>query len=338
MFYLLDYETSSQSIIESCGNSAIANLISIIKTALDVIQIMGPIICIIALALNFTKLMANPDEKKHKAALKNSALALIILFAVPFIVNLTMTLANDSFDLATCWNHAQEISSLGEDSKYVDTNDNPKQDIITKPGDYDTPDVNPGNNNNNNNNSNNNSQNQQLSKRVFLGDSRTVQMYAYLTDDWSGANYSSGGVHTVGNDIFIAQGAQGLNWLKQTGIPAANSYFTSGTVVIILMGVNDLTNADNYITYINSNVANWTKNGAKIYFSAVTPCSGGYSHLNSKIKSFNSKVKQGINSKVGWIDTYSYLESSGYSTTDGLHYDKATSDKIYNYVKQQAKI
>ena len=60
-------------------------------------------------------------------------------------------------------------------------------------------------------------------KVIFLGDSRTVQMYAHLTGKWGSANYSSGGVHVVDNDVFIAQGGQGLSWMKSTGIPNIES-------------------------------------------------------------------------------------------------------------------
>jgi hypothetical protein len=158
-------------------------------------------------------------------------------------------------------------------------------------------------------------------------------MYAYLANNWSGANYSSGGVHNVSGDIFVAEGSQGLSWLKSTGISVAKSYFKSGTAIVILMGVNDLDNASSYVSYINSNVSSWTSNGSKLYYVSVTPCSGSYSYLNSKISTFNSTVKSGLSSSVKWIDAYSYLNSNGYTTTDGLHYDKSTSNKLYNYIK-----
>ena len=160
-------------------------------------------------------------------------------------------------------------------------------------------------------------------------------MYAYLNGSWSGANYSSGGVHVVGSDIYVAEGAMGLNWMKSTGIPAAQQYFGSGSAIVILMGVNDLSNASNYISYVNSNAATWKRNGSSLYFVSVNPCDGNYSHLNSKIQSFNAQVKNGLSGTVGWIDTYSQLYSVGFNTTDGLHYDKSTYQTIYNYIKSK---
>ena len=58
------------------------------------------------------------------------------MFIVPFLINLTMSLADESFDLAKCWNNAEDVAKLGEDSTYVDTTDKPKQDIILTPDDY----------------------------------------------------------------------------------------------------------------------------------------------------------------------------------------------------------
>lgn len=137
--YILAYERISQDIIEACGSSAIANLLSITKTIVNLIQLIGPIVAMVALAVCFTRLMTNPDEKKYKAGLKNSLIALVVLFLVPFLINLTMSLADESFDLAKCWNNAENVAKLGEDSHYVDTSDKPKQPVIVDPDDYDTP-------------------------------------------------------------------------------------------------------------------------------------------------------------------------------------------------------
>ena len=53
-------------------------------------------------------------------------------------------------------------------------------------------------------------------------------------------------------------------------------------------------------------------------------------NLNTSINSFNTTLKNGLNSKIGWINTHDNLT---FTTTDGLHYDKKTSVKIYNYIK-----
>ena len=170
------------------------------------------------------------------------------------------------------------------------------------------------------------------SRVIFIGDSRTVQMYSYVANTWKNNSFSTGGITQVGNDLFVAQGSMGLSWMKETGIPAAKKYFTKNVSIVILMGVNDLRNQDNYISYLNANVSSWTSNGAKLYFVSVNPCDGSYEHMNTRIKEFNLKLKNNLSNKIGWINTHDNLT---FKTVDGLHYNKDTSIKIYNYIKNK---
>lgn len=317
--YILAYEKISQDIINACGSSAIANLLSITKKALNIIQIIGPILAIVALAVCFIKLMTNPDEKKYKAGLKNSLIALVILFLVPFVINLTMSLTDESFDLAKCWNNAENVSNLGEESNYVETTDKPRQPVEINPN---LPsDITQSNNNNSSNSSGNSSSsrpNNSVNRVIFIGDSRTVGM-----ENSVGEN----------NDTWSSKGSMGLKWMKQEGVPNIEGSIGNGTAVIILMGVNDLYQPDNYISYINEKSSAWASKGAHTYFVSVNPTERSYNHLNSQIDSFNQKLRAGLNSNVSYLDCNSYLKSNGFSTTDGLHYTIDTYNKIYNYIK-----
>lgn len=335
------------ALTSSCSDPALGVILGIVKNVLNVIQILGPIVSIAALIYHVIMLLKNPDDKKAFNKIKNSAIALVLLFMVPVIINAVMGLLDDSTTFSDCWNNAE----FRHGSEWIDPNSGKGKTNIYDYSDSDsyengTPQVSPtasSSNTNSNVNNNSNSQsgtgnrtgsgNLSSNRVVFLGDSRTVQMYAYLNNDWTGANYSSGGVHEVGDDIYVAEGSMGLNWLKNTGIPAAEKYFNSGTAIVILMGVNDLFNANNYIKYVNENVSNWKKNGSSLYFVSVNPCTGDYSYLNTQIIDFNATVKNGLSNDVGWIDTYSQLNSNNLTSTDGLHYGKNTYQIIYNYIK-----
>lgn len=134
--YIL-YERISQDIINSCGNIGIDNILNIAKKILDLIQLVGPILSMVALAICFIKLMVNPDEKKYKAGIKNSIVALVVLFLVPFLVNLAMNLADESFNLAKCWNNAEAIlEQASDENTYVDINGDEKKSIKVEPGEY----------------------------------------------------------------------------------------------------------------------------------------------------------------------------------------------------------
>ena len=331
----------------SCHDSAIGGILRVVKNGLTIIQIVGPILALISISYFLFQLVKHPDDKKAVNKIKNSLIALVVLFFIPLFVNLVFSWMGSSNSLSDCWNSSS--IDFGNTS-YQDTGDNkPKNSVLTDPDDYQKGKPKPkseytsNGNSNSNNNGNSNSGtgdrsgagNTSANHVIFIGDSRTVQMYAYATGDWGGANYSSGGVHEVGNDLYVAEGSMGLSWLQSTGIPAAQPYFNSGSAIVILMGVNDLSNVNNYINYVNSNAANWKSKGSSLYFVSVNPCEGSYAHMNTGINNFNNTLKNGLTNTVGWIDTYSVLVNSGFGTTDGLHYDGNTYTTIYNYIKSR---
>ena len=302
--------------LSTCNNAALTFILPTIKRVMLLIQIIVPIILIIMGVVQFTQLVNAPDDKKKFKALINKVIAAIIVFFIPVLLNVVMGVIGESTEFSNCWIKADENVKI-TDSKYKEWKKRPKYNVITG-GEYEE---------------SKKPTNSETSRYIFVGDSRTVQMYAYKTGNWSTANYSDGGIHPVENDIFIAQGSQGLEWMKSTGMPAASKYMAKKTALIILMGVNDISNVDNYISYLKENVGTWKEKGVKVYFVSVNPCEGSYSSMNSKITSFNSKLKNNLPSDVKWIDTYSHLMSDGYKTTDGLHYNEETSNKIYNYIK-----
>ena len=96
-----------------CGSYAVATLLSVFKRALNLIQMIGPIVGIIALIINFTKLMITPDEKKLKNVIRNWAIVIIMLFLIPTCVNLVMRLFDDTFTVSKCWNQVDELFDNG---------------------------------------------------------------------------------------------------------------------------------------------------------------------------------------------------------------------------------
>ena len=85
---------------------------------------------------------------------------------------------------------------------------------------------------------------------VFIGDSRFVQME-----------------EAVGENpfIWIAENSKGLDWFEEKGAPRADAVIGAGTKVLINLGVNDVRNADRYVSYFNQKAAEWTLRGAVVY-------------------------------------------------------------------------
>lgn len=326
-----------------CNSAVLAGILSIVKNLLALIQIIGPLLAICSMVMLFIKMSMSPDDKKIPKKIFNSCLALVLLFFIPLFVTVVLNMVDESSNFGACWNNVNSSSGFGN-AGYIEVDD--EKDRVNIIGNSNYESGVPSSNNSsisNSNNSTSSSSNNSSSNTtpiidnggprvIFIGDSRTVQMYSYVANTWKNNSYSTGGVTQVGNDLFVAQGSMGLNWMKSTGIPAAKKYFKNGVSVVILMGVNDLRNQDSYIEYLNSNVNSWTSTGAKIYFVSVNPCDGDYSSMNSRIKTFNTNLKNGLSNKIGWINTH---DNISFKTVDGLHYNKDTSIKIYNYIKNK---
>ncbi len=309
-----------ESISGMCTDPGLANILVIIKRVMNILWIVGPILAIIASVINGIKLMSNPEEKKNKHIFQNSIAALLILFFLPVLINAVMGLFDETFEFAACWNQAERISTLGQESTYNKGNDKDKNNsILPNPDDYKTgekkEDANSGTSNSKNSNS---STSVKAGKVIFVGDSRTVGMGQAV-----GSN----------NDIWSCKSSVGLNWMKSTGIPNVNSQITSGSAVVILMGVNDLYQINNYIEYMNSLASTVNGRGGKLYFVSVNPTSKSKDYLNTDIDSFNAKMRQGMSSSIKYIDTNSYLKANGFSSEDGLHYSANTYKSIYNMIK-----
>ena len=314
-------------VMETCNSSALSIILPIVKNILLLIQILVPILLIVFAVVQISQGVMNPDAKDLNKKIYNKFIAAAVVFFIPILLNAVMGMIGESTSFSNCWNNANKANT--NNGNYVDNSHGKEKTKIIIDDGYDKGEE------DDSKDSDDTNENKTVSKYIFVGDSRTVGIYSYRSNNYSTANYSSGGAHELGNDVYIAETSQGLSWLKSTGMPAAKKYFSNTSAVIILLGVNDTYNSSGYIDYLKSNYSSWKSTGVKVYFSAVGPCNGNYSSNNSGIVSFNSNVKANLPSGVTWIDTYGYLNSNGFKTTDGLHYDKDTSEKIYNYIKSK---
>ena len=150
----------------------------------------------------------------------------------------------------------------------------------------------------------------------IVGDSRTVQMQMAVGST---------------DKAYIAKVGEGYSWFSNTALSEIPHYAGNGTTMIINFGVNDLANASKYIRLINSNIDAWTEAGITVYYAAVTPVGGNASVSNSQIESFNARMQSELDPRVQWLDGYTYLTQTGFSTADGLHYNSDTYRSLYSY-------
>ena len=182
--------------VSTCGNPALANLFYIAQRFITVIQIIAPILAIISLGINLTKSVINPEDKKNFSMYKNWLIALVMVFAIPTLVNATMGMLGEDYSISACWNNASNVSTRGESTYKPVNNKKPSGGINTNPDSYDKGSTGNNNSNNTNNNSNNTSSSTNASN--IYGTYRnsrngiTYNLYSQADSRWKDYKYSNG--------------------------------------------------------------------------------------------------------------------------------------------------
>lgn len=125
MYFLVSQST--------CSEPALGKMLYVVKNILGIIQIISPILLIVMLSIHLTNIMRNPDDKKALPKIKNAAIALIVIFLIPTIVNAVMYMLGDNLTISDCWNNA---SAGNNTPSYVDPNEGKRQHIGTDPSEY----------------------------------------------------------------------------------------------------------------------------------------------------------------------------------------------------------
>jgi hypothetical protein len=160
---------------------------------------------------------------------------------------------------------------------------------------------------------------------IFIGDSRFVGM-----DD-------AVDIASHDREFCVAKVGQGYNWLVDTGLDKIEAIRKKNTSLtkwryVIDLGINDLPNIDKYIAeYKKISKADPT---IQIILVSVNPVKNYKGRSNSDIEDFNDKL---IDTGYDYIDTYTTLKNDGFTSTDGLHYDNETYEKIYDLIEKALK-
>ncbi len=94
---------------EVCNDLAVLRVIRFIKSLLDVIRIMVPVILTILCMIDFFKaLLANEDTKVTSKIVKRFLSAIIIFFIIPVINLFFGMLGESNVNASDCWNNAND--------------------------------------------------------------------------------------------------------------------------------------------------------------------------------------------------------------------------------------
>ena len=93
-------------ILNICDSAEVLKAMRIIKIIIIAIQVLVPIILIIASMITFTKAVASGENKKAINALKLKLLTAVIIFLVPTFVNLVFKLVDQKNEYYSCIQNA----------------------------------------------------------------------------------------------------------------------------------------------------------------------------------------------------------------------------------------
>ena len=183
---------------------------------------------------------------------------------------------------------------------------------------------------------------------IFVGDSRTVRLKKALIRQITEEKLKKRNV------TFICKNGQGLKWFKDKGYTALmndlkkqDASDTRPTAVIINLGVNDLGAYNEYVSCMKQIAPALKEKGCELFYMSVNPINsvmikqkGFNARQESQVRKFNSSIKSGLSGTYRFIDVYSWLMQTGFSTNrgeegydigddDGLHYTVNTYKRIY---------
>lgn len=108
---ILDGVMCTSDIESCCSDYGIATYLYVLKQALNIIHFVVPILLIIMAAVQIFKMLTSPDDPQGKKmkSLLNKFIAAILIFFIPFIVNLAVSIMPESFSISSCWQSADDM-------------------------------------------------------------------------------------------------------------------------------------------------------------------------------------------------------------------------------------
>lgn len=81
-------------VFDWCGSEGVQKIFELIQTLLTVIRWVVPIGLIVMTSIDIAKKVINPDDKDGQAKLMNRIIAAVVVFLVPILVRLVLTLVD----------------------------------------------------------------------------------------------------------------------------------------------------------------------------------------------------------------------------------------------------
>ncbi len=107
-----------------CNNQIFSQIFYIVKNTMVLINIVCPILLIISLIKQFIGLMISPEQKNGMNKIKNSILAVFIVFFVPLMINVILSWFDTNYKITDCIKNVNYDNST---PTYIDIFDSSKK-------------------------------------------------------------------------------------------------------------------------------------------------------------------------------------------------------------------
>lgn len=123
-----------------CSDPGLVVTMNAFRKIAELIQIIVPILLIIAACIQLSKMMINPEEKSGLKKIKNMFMAAVIVFFIPVFANVVLGMLPGNNSLTSCWEASSRLAESAGTTmpSYLDPNESSKQKsgVVTDPSEY----------------------------------------------------------------------------------------------------------------------------------------------------------------------------------------------------------
>ena len=139
MNYFLVLSSCNGDLGNCCSDPGIVLALNAFRKITSFVQMLVPIVLIVCTVIAFFRLVVNPEEKKGLKKIENIFIAAFVVFFIPMIIDIALSVLPSNFKLSSCWNDAKSYAEFytSSNNEYVPLNSNRSTvSIIGNPDDY----------------------------------------------------------------------------------------------------------------------------------------------------------------------------------------------------------
>ncbi len=135
LFQILD---CSATLGTCCTDYGLVGILDITRKIFELIQLITPIVLIIAGTIQFVQLTINPELKDGFRKILNKFIAAFIIFMIPVLVDAVLTTTPETINIAACWEQAKISNEINRtmSNNYISIDEKTASPIIVDPSDY----------------------------------------------------------------------------------------------------------------------------------------------------------------------------------------------------------